>query len=258
MVANRGKWAIITGASSGIGAATAAALAKCGYSLLLVARREERLQELKAKLQSQHAGKIEYVSMDVREVERWPELLKQHAEVFENLQLLVNNAGLAKGIEKMQEAQLADWDEMLDTNVRSLLHLTRHALPFLLRQPQAQIVNLGSVAGRWVYPGGGVYCASKFAVRALTEGLRMDLLGTNVRVSNIEPGMVESEFSVVRFGDQNKADQVYAGMNPLTPQDIAEVITWVISRPAHVNIQELVVFPTAQAAVGQVARQAKV
>jgi 3-hydroxy acid dehydrogenase/malonic semialdehyde reductase len=144
---------------------------------------------------------------------------------------------------------------MFDTNVKGMLYLTRAILPYMIKKKNGHIINLGSVAGHTVYPGGAVYCASKFAVRALSEGLRMDLAGTNIRVSNIEPGMVNTEFSKVRLGDQAKADQVYAGMTPLSPQDIAETILWCLQRPAHVNIQELIIYPTDQAAVGQVTRR---
>lgn len=157
----------------------------------------------------------------------------------------------------MQDARIADWDEMFDVNVKGLLSLTRGLLPFMIRNKSGHIVNLGSVAGRWTYPGGAVYCATKFAVRALSEGLRMDLVGTGIRVTNIEPGMVNTEFSKVRFGDQAAADKVYAGMTPLSAQDVAESILWCVQRPAHVNIQEIVIYPTDQAAIGLVHRSAK-
>jgi NADP-dependent 3-hydroxy acid dehydrogenase YdfG len=155
----------------------------------------------------------------------------------------------------MQDADVNDWEEMIDTNIKGLLYMTRGVVGFMITKKSGHIVNLGSVAGRWTYPGGGVYCATKFAVRALSEGLRLDLIGTPIRVTNIEPGMVQTEFSLVRLGDQRKADQVYDKMTPLSAQDLAETILWCVQRPAHVNIQELVIFPTDQAGVGFVNRR---
>jgi NADP-dependent 3-hydroxy acid dehydrogenase YdfG len=200
--------------------------------------------------------KFELIVADVQDSKKLQAGLKKlEPKIKGHLEVLVNNAGLAKGTEKIQDGQTHDWDVMIDTNVKGLLYLTRACVP-LFNATSATIVNLGSVAGRWLYVGGAVYCATKFAVRALSEGFRMDLAGTGIRVCNIEPGMVESEFSIVRFEDEAKAKAVYAGMKPLTPQDIAETIAWTISRPKHVNIQELVIFPTDQAAVGQVSRNA--
>lgn len=259
--------ALITGASSGIGKATAFNLAQEGYDLLLMARRGDRIETLKKeileKIQTnppQTPGKefapvnILTFAGDIRSREDIHRLIDTHRSALQNLTVVVNNAGLAKGVESFQEANLDDWDTMIDTNVKGLLYLTRLMLPFMIEKKQGHIINIGSVAGRWVYPGGAVYCASKFAVRAITEGLRQDLSGTGIRVTNIEPGMVESEFSVVRLGDQQKADAVYQGMTPLKPGDIADTISWCLSRPAHVNIQELVIFPTDQAAIRQVHR----
>jgi NADP-dependent 3-hydroxy acid dehydrogenase YdfG len=176
----------------------------------------------------------------------------QHAD--KDIEVLVNNAGLAKGVEKMPEAETADWDVMIDTNVKGLLYMTRAFLPGMMKRGRGHIVNLGSVAGRWTYAGGAVYCATKFAVRALSEGLRMDLLGSPVRVTNIEPGMVETEFSEVRFGDAERAKAVYQGFKPLSSADVADAIKWCVERPPHVNVQELVLFPTAQAAISMVQR----
>lgn len=189
--------------------------------------------------------------LDLREPAKIEDFIKKHHQVLKQLKVLVNNAGLAAGVDRFHEAKTQDWDLMIDVNIRGLLYLTRSLLPFLLEQREgAHIVNLGSVAGRWVYPAGAVYCATKFAVRALSEGLRMDLQGKNIRVTNIEPGMVETEFSEVRLGDKDKAKAVYSGMRPLEAMDIAESILWCLERPQHVNIQELVIFPSDQAAVG--------
>ena len=249
------KWALITGATSGIGWATAEAFAKQGYSIVAFGRRTERLQELQnLLLKTNPAVQVRTASVDITNrggVQSW---LTQNEDLCQSIEILVNNAGLAKGVEKVQDANPEDWETMIDTNVKGLLFMTRALLPFMTKNNRGHIVNIGSVAGRWTYPGGAVYCATKFAVRALSEGLRMDLLGKKIRVTNIEPGMVNTEFSLVRMGDQSQADKVYEGMTPLSAQDIAETIVWCATRPAHVNIQELVIYPTDQAHVGQVAR----
>lgn len=246
----------ISGASSGIGAATARAFAQQNYDLLLMARRLERLESLKNDLlRLPQQPKIKIFAGDICCQESIQKMLTENTSLLNRLSIVVNNAGLAKGVDPIQRGSLSDWDQMIDTNIKGLLYTTRQLLPYLLENQTGHIVNIGSVAGRWVYPGGAVYCATKFAVRALTEGLRQDLCGTGIRVTNIEPGMVDTEFSLVRLGDAQKANDVYAGMKPLTSEDIAETIIWCATRPPHVNIQELVVFPTDQAAVGQVHRQ---
>ncbi|WP_413288236.1 SDR family NAD(P)-dependent oxidoreductase [Bdellovibrio sp. HCB337] len=254
------KWAIITGATAGIGWATAEELAQAGFSLILIGRRSDRLKELRDRLvksssQNDRNQQFKTVQLDVTKKSQVDDFVQAEGSSLENVTVLVNNAGLAKGSDKVQSAQLSDWDAMIDTNVKGLLYLTRAVLPYMVKNKSGHIVNLGSVAGRLVYPGGAVYCATKFAVRAISEGLRMDLAGSNIRVTNIEPGMVNSEFSLVRFGDQEKADKVYEGMTPLTPKDIAETILWCVQRPSHVNIQELVIYPTDQATIGQVNRK---
>jgi hypothetical protein len=260
------KWAIITGASAGIGWATAEEFAQAGYSLILIGRRGDRLKELRAHLMKKkpHQEKAQElkqefktIQLDVTSKSQIDDFVQAEGACLEKVVLLVNNAGLAKGTEKLQEARLSDWDAMIDTNIKGLLYLTRAVLPFLVKKKSGYIVNIGSVAGRLVYPGGAVYCATKFAVRAISEGLRMDLAGSNVRVTNIEPGMVNSEFSLVRLEDQEKADKVYEGMTPLSPKDIAETILWCVQRPPHVNIQEVMIYPTDQACVGQVNRTDK-
>ncbi|WII71428.1 SDR family NAD(P)-dependent oxidoreductase [Bdellovibrio sp. 22V] len=250
------KWALITGATAGIGWATAHALAEHGYSIFATGRRLDRLQELGKHIQQTFPNvEFKMAQFDLSDRFEVSEFLKAHYAELAHLDVLVNNAGLAKGVDKMQDASLDDWEDMIDTNIKGLLFMTRGVIGHMVRKNSGHIVNLGSVAGRWTYPGGGVYCATKFAVRALSEGLRMDLLGTNIRVTNIEPGMVNSEFSLVRLRDQAKADKVYEGMTPLQPKDIADTIAWCVARPAHVNIQELVIYPTDQAHVGQVARK---
>lgn len=245
------KKALITGASSGIGRAVAEQLAQQGLDLILVARRMDRLQALKAELEKKHGNSIVVAKIDVRD--------RSSAALFakgvQGVDVLINTAGLARGVDRIQDGDIEDWETMIDTNIKGLLYFTRALLPEMIKQGQGHIVNLGSVAGRWVYPGGAVYCATKFAVAALSEGLRMDLSGTGIRVTNIEPGMVETEFSEVRLGDSEKAKSVYRGMNPLTAQDVADTVLWCLNRPPHVNIQELVLFPVDQAAVQQVHRR---
>jgi 3-hydroxy acid dehydrogenase/malonic semialdehyde reductase len=249
--------ALVTGATSGIGLATAQKLAECGYGVVLLGRRKERLAEaelgIKQSLADLGRARIWTAICDVQDRAQVKALA--HQPWFNQVTLVVNNAGLALGSDRVQDGDPADWDTMIQTNVMGLLYVTRLFLPQLIQSGRGHIVNLGSVAGRWVYPGGAVYCASKFAVRAITEGLRLDLAGRKVRVTNIEPGMVETEFSLVRFGDPVKAKKVYEGMQPLTPEDIAETVVWCLERPAHVNIQELVIYPTDQAAVGVVDRK---
>ncbi|MFN7728546.1 MAG: SDR family NAD(P)-dependent oxidoreductase [Bdellovibrio sp.] len=247
------KCAFVTGASAGIGEATARRLASEGYSLIIGGRRKDRLETLQDELK-RHGNQIRIAPFDLQSRSSIEDFCRTHEDWLSEVTVLVNNAGLARGTEKVQDANIDDWDIMIDTNVKGLLTVTRRVLPHLLKQERGHIVNVGSVAGRWVYPGGAVYCASKFAVRAISEGLRMDLAGKNIRVTNIEPGMVETEFSVVRLGNELKAKAVYQGMTPLSADDIAETISWCLARPGHVNIQEIVIYPTDQAHVGQVHR----
>lgn len=249
------KWALITGPTSGIGRAVALQLAKKGFHLLCVARRSDRLEALAKEVQAMGVS-AESVVQDITDFAGLEKKLKSHEGILEKLDVLVNNSGLALGVDKLQEGSFRDWDKMIDVNLKALLHTSRLVLPYMVKKNRGHIVNLGSVAGRWVYPGGAVYCATKHAVRAISEGLRMDLLGKNIRVTNIEPGMVETEFSLVRFdGDENKAKNVYKGFKPLSAEDIAETVVWAIDRPEHVNIQELVIFPTNQASISQVHRE---
>ncbi|MGE0632186.1 MAG: SDR family NAD(P)-dependent oxidoreductase [Pseudobdellovibrionaceae bacterium] len=248
------KWALITGATAGIGEATAEKLAEGKVNLILTGRREEQLGAVKKRLEK-YAVEVVTAAFDLTQKNQVLKFAESYAGYLEKLDVLVNNAGLALGTEKLNEAKLEDWDTMIDTNIKGLLYLTRQVLPHMLKKKSGHIVNMGSVAGRYVYPGGGVYCATKFAVRALSESLRLDVHGTGIRVTNIEPGMVETEFSKVRFkGDSDKAAKIYAGMTPLKAKDIADTIVWTLTRPAHVNIQELVIYPTDQASTRDVHR----
>lgn len=248
--------AMITGATSGIGWATALRLARAGYELVLLGRRQDRLQELDKIIQREAPTKTSLLQIDVRERSQLEALAKVRSSEFWNLRVIINNAGLALGgTSGFQESSIDDMDQMIDTNIKGLIYVTRLFIPFMVQRGFGDVINIGSVAGRWVYPGGHVYCATKFSVRALSEGLRMDLKGKGIRVTNIEPGMVETEFSQVRFQDEQRAKAVYEGMSPLVAEDIAESILWCLERPRHVNVQELVLFPTDQAAVGMVHRR---
>lgn len=256
MYSLKDKIVFITGASSGIGAACARQFAQQGANLLLAARRIEQLEEYAQKLRSNFHVKIYTMRLDVR---RFPEVetaLNGLPPEWKNISVLVNNAGLARGMERLQEGRVDDWEEMIDTNVKGLLYVTRAVIPGMIERNEGHIINIGSAAGHWVYPNGNVYCATKHAVAALTEGLRMDLFGTSLRVSTIDPGLVETEFSIVRFhGDAQRAKSTYAGMTPLTADDIADAVLYSATRPPHVNIQEIILMPTAQAAISLVHRK---
>ncbi len=245
------RWALVTGATAGIGYAIAENLAKRSINLYITGRRKDRLDKMREHFQKEYGIVVQELNYDIQSFEESEKALSD----IQELDILVNNAGLALGTEKFDEGHVNDWDQMIDTNVKGLLYTTRLLMP-AIKHKKGYIINLGSVAGRYVYPGGAVYNASKFAVRAISEGLRMDLLGTGIRVTNIEQGMVETEFSVVRFkDDKEKADQVYQGLKPLTAEDIAQTVMWCIDQPKHVNVQELVIYPTDQASVYHVHRQ---
>ena len=246
----RDKIIFITGASSGIGAACARAFAAQGAKVLMAARRLERIQALADELQKEHGVAAHAFQLDVRNQPAVESAIATLPPEWEAIEVLVNNAGLSRGLDKLHEGKLQDWEEMIDTNVKGLLYVSRAVIPGMVKRGVGHIINLGSIAGHEVYPGGNVYCATKFAVRALSQGLRMDLLATPLRVSNVEPGMVETEFSLVRFhGDEARADKVYEGITPLTPDDIADAIVYCATRLPHVNIAEMIVMPTAQASV---------
>ncbi len=243
-----GKTVLITGASAGIGEACAYAFAREGTKLLLAARRKEKLEQLAPKLAEAGAAAVHTVELDVRNAAEVASVLGSLPPEWEAIDVLVNNAGLARGLAKVQEAKVEDWDEMIDTNVKGLLYVTRAVVPGMIERGRGHVISLGSTAGEMVYPGGSVYCATKAAERSISDGLRVDLLGTPVRVTSIDPGAVETDFSRVRFGgDEERAAKVYAGITPLTPEDVAEAIVWAASRPAHVNIARVLMTPVDQA-----------
>ncbi|TMG13278.1 MAG: SDR family NAD(P)-dependent oxidoreductase [Chloroflexi bacterium] len=242
--------AVVTGASSGIGEATARGLAGAGYRMVLGARREDRLMAVARELGGRG------LALDVRDLTSIQGFARAIESEYGQVEVLVNNAGLAAGLQPLAEGSDDDWVQMMETNVIGLLRVTKALLPLLRRAPRAHIVNLGSVAGFEVYPGGVGYTASKHAVRAISKTLRLELVGEPIRVTEIAPGMVETEFSLVRFkGDRERAAAVYQGMQPLTGADVADCIVWAVTRPPHVNIDELVVRPIAQATTRDVARK---
>ena len=240
---------LITGASSGIGRACAEAFAARGCRLLLAARREERLKELSAALQERHGTEVLTMVLDVRDrgaVDEWVDGLP---ESWQSIDILVNNAGLARGLAPLHEGDVADWEEMIDTNIKGLLWVTRAVLPGMIAKGRGHVINIGSIAGHEVYPGGSVYCATKHAVAALNRALAIDTLGTGVRVSSVDPGMVETEFSLVRFhGDAERAAGVYDGLEALRGEDVAEAVVFCATRPQHATVREMILMPTAQAA----------
>ncbi len=240
------KIAFITGASSGIGKATAEVLADHGMNLIICGRRQERLDELESQLQDKVA--IQKLAFDVRDREAVFAQIQSLPEDWQNIDILINNAGNAHGLDSIQEGSIDDWDAMIDINVKGLLYVTKAILPQMIARKRGHIIHVGSLAGKEVYPKGQVYCASKHAVDALNQGMRLDLYQHGIRVAAVNPGLVHTEFSDVRFkGDQAKAAQVYQGYQPLLAKDIAEIIAFVITRPAHVNIADMLVLPTAQA-----------
>jgi len=242
--------AVVTGASSGIGEATARGLRQAGFFVVLGARREDRLMSVARELGGRG------LALDVRDLDSIKAFTAAIAAEYGQVEILINNAGLAAGLQPLAEGNDDDWVQMMETNVLGLLRVTRAMLPLLRRAPRAHIVNLGSVAGFEVYPGGVGYTASKHAVRAITKTLRLELMGEPIRVTEIEPGLVDTEFSLVRFkGDRERAATVYKGMEPLTGADVADCIVWVVTRPPHVNVDEMVVRPIAQATARDVARK---
>ncbi len=248
MVSIRDQVVLITGASSGIGQACARAFAAEGAQLLLLARRQARLAALAQELTATFGVPVQSVSADVRDRTQVEMQFEQLPEPWSHVDILVNNAGLSRGLDKLYEGEVSDWEEMIDTNIKGLLYLTRYWVPGMVARGRGHVINIGSVAGHQTYPKGNVYCGTKAAVRAISEGLKQDLLGTPIRVSSVDPGLVATEFSDVRFhGDQAKAAAVYADTVPLTAADIADVVVFCATRPAHVNLSEVLVLPTAQA-----------
>ena len=241
---------LVTGASSGIGQACAEAFAREGCRLILTARRRERLDGLARRLREEHGAASLVIELDVRDRAAVDAALRRLPAAWEAVDVLVNNAGLSRGLEKLPEADPVDYEEMVDTNVKGLLWASQAILPGMVARDRGHVVNIGSIAGHQVYAGGSVYCATKHAVGAITRGMRIDLLGTRVRVSTVDPGMVETEFSLVRFhGDEERAAQVYRQFPPLQPADVADAVLWCVTRPAHVNVNEVILMPADQAAV---------
>jgi len=244
----KGKIVFITGASSGIGAATALAFAAGGARLLLAARRADKLAHVALAAQARGAEAVHTISLDVRHRDAVQQAVSTLPSEWAAIDILVNNAGLSRGLDKLYEGNIDDWEEMIDTNVKGLLYVTRAVVPGMVERGRGHVVNLGSTAGEITYPGGAVYCATKAAEHAMNDGLRQDVLGTPIRVTTVDPGMVETEFSTVRFhGDRKRAGNVYKGIKPLTAEDVAEVIVWAATRPEHVNIARVLLTPVQQA-----------
>jgi len=242
------KTAFITGATSGFGRAIAFRFAGLGYNLIVTGRREERLNELISQLHSKFEIEILPLCFDIRDNEACKNAFQSLPEYFRHIDILVNNAGLAAGTSPFQESDLADYEQMIDTNVKGLLYITKLVVPGMIEQKSGHIVNLSSIAGIEVYPNGSVYCASKHAVNAITKGLRIDLIKHGIKVSSVSPGMAETEFSIVRYhGDEEKAKAVYAGLTPLNAEDIADAVEYIVTRPEHVSINDIQINPTQQA-----------
>jgi 3-hydroxy acid dehydrogenase / malonic semialdehyde reductase len=250
----KGQTALITGASSGIGKACAEQLATLGVNLVITARRMDRLKDLTGALSLQGV-KVIPIQLDVRNNEEVEAVFKQLENERIEIDILVNNAGLALSTDKLQDGNLSNWNTMIDTNVKGLLHMTKAVLPSMIKKNRGHIINIGSVAGHGVYMAGNVYCATKHAVRAISKSLRMDLFGTAIRVSEVAPGAVHTEFSEVRWNDKERAKKLYEGFTPLTAADIADAIVYCATRPPHVNIAELVVYPQSQASLTDIYRE---
>jgi 3-hydroxy acid dehydrogenase/malonic semialdehyde reductase len=247
---------MITGATAGIGEACAELFASHGHDLILTGRRADRLAALAERLRAQHGVQVQALAFDVRDRAAVDAAWRQLPPAWQAVEVLVNNAGLAAGRSAVQDGDIDDWDAMIDTNVKGLLHVTRQVLPQMVAARRGHVINIGSIAGRDVYPGGAVYCASKFAVEGLSRALRLDVVQHNVKVTTISPGLVETEFSLVRFkGDQEKADAVYQGIDPLTGKDIADMVWFAASQPAHICINDIHITCTAQADTKTVVRQ---
>jgi 3-hydroxy acid dehydrogenase/malonic semialdehyde reductase len=250
------KIVLITGASSGIGKACAQQFAKAGAKLLLYARRLNVLQELAGNLKKEYGTETHVFELDVSDPIKVKSAISSLPPAWNTIDILINNAGLAAGLETFLEADVQDWESMIDTNVKGLLYVTKEVLPGMVDRDSGHIINIGSIAGHQVYPKGAVYCASKQAVNAISQGLRMDLLGKKIRVSSVDPGAVETNFSVVRFkGDEHRAAAVYEGMTPLSAEDVADAVVYCASCPVHVNISEIIIMPTDQAAAGMISRK---
>lgn len=250
------KTALITGATSGIGKAIAFNLGSNHYNLIITGRRSERLQAIKQELEQNFSIKVHTAAFDIRDRNEVEKFIENLPEIFKNVDVLVNNAGLASGLNQIYNGDMDDWEKMIDTNIKGLLYITRLVTPKMLAQNSGHIINIGSIAGKEVYNNGNVYCATKFAVDAINKALRLELSTTPIRVTSVNPGAVETEFSVVRFhGDEEKAKKVYEGFDSLVAEDIADAVWFAVSRNPHVNINEIIVMPTAQPIAGFINRK---
>jgi 3-hydroxy acid dehydrogenase / malonic semialdehyde reductase len=252
----KNKTVFITGASSGIGKACAAEFAKEGANLILAARRIDRLKKSAEELIERFNIKIFSLQIDVQNYKEVKDKIKSIPDEFKNIDILINNAGLARGLSKIYEGDVENWEEMINTNVKGLLYVTREVLPLMIKKENGHIINIGSTAGHETYPMGNVYCATKFAVKALTQSIRIDVLDKKIKVSSVDPGMVETEFSLVRFsGDEERARKVYETVTPLTPEDVSAAVLFCATRPANVNINEIILTPLCQASSNHVLRE---
>lgn len=253
----KNKTALITGASSGIGKACARSLARQGARLILVSRRKERLTELAESLNNEFSTESLIITLDItRKLDVESQLSNLPIE-WKDIDILINNAGLALGSDAIQTGEIENWERMIDTNVKGLLYVSRFLIPQMIEKESGHIVNIGSIAGQECYPNGNVYCASKHAVRAITKSMRLDLLGTSVRVSEIAPGAVETEFSIVRWNDEKKAREFYRDFDPLLAEDVAEAVLFCLTRPPHVDIAEITILPSVQASANYISRKGK-
>ena len=247
---------LVTGATSGIGRSTAEIFARNGHDIIITGRRNERLLEISDRLRASFNIKVKTLCFDVRRENEVADAVGSLENEWRHIDVLVNNAGLAAGLSAIQDGTVDHWERMIDTNIKGLLYMTRSVSKLMIANGRGHIVNIGSVAGKEVYANGNVYCATKHAVDALSKGMRIDLLPHNIKVTAVNPGMVETEFSIVRFdGDEERAKKVYLGIEPLTPDDIAETVYWVTQRPAHVNINDILIMPAAQATASNVNRK---
>jgi len=254
----KGKITFITGASVGIGKACAEVFAKEKSNLILIARRIDKLKTLAKKLEKEHKIKVKCLKIDVRNYEQIEEVVNSLDNNWKKVDILINNAGLSRGLDKIYEGKKDDWDEMIDTNIKGLAYVTRHVVPLMVKRKAGHIINIGSTAGHEVYPNGNIYAATKFAVNALSQSTRLDVLDKGIKVTSVDPGMVETEFSVVRFrGDKEKAKNVYKGLKPLSPKDVAETVLFCATRSKEVNINQIILTPLAQASSTQVYRKGK-
>ncbi len=254
----KGKITLITGASAGIGKACAEVFAREKSNLILTARRIEKLKSLGNKLENDYGIKVKCVQLDVRNYDQVEKAIKSLESTWRKIDILINNAGLSRGLDKIHEGKKDDWDEMIDTNIKGLVYVTRHILPLMVKRKTGHVINIGSTAGHEVYPAGNIYAATKFAVKALSQSLRLDVLDKGIKVTSVDPGMVETEFSIVRFrGDKERANKVYTGIKPLSPGDVAETVLFCATRPQNVNINQVILTPLFQASSTQVIRKEK-